>query len=599
MGKKIAFTLGVICLLGINIPAEAFSPSFSLDILKTQPAKQTVMPSIPEAAPESVNNQPQKPVSIQSEIVRVGIGNSAFSSYVYKQVGVYGTAPLDIYQDGVWVKQAPANTNVNVYINPDFSYTLKTDDGEEIISLTGIIKFTSTGGCLGVKGLSRAGKPALYHGYFDIMPIKGKQQFNLVNKLPVEVYLRGVVPNEMPISFGLEALKAQSIAARNYVLTPRVKASNNYDVVDSVASQVYYGANTEKELSNKAVAQTEGIVALYNWDLILALYSSTAGGYTESYSNAFSDPQTKEFPAREKPYLIAKPDILYQTPLNRDGDAAEYYKDSPDAYDVRSPYFRWTREWNAEELRKNLEQTLVSQSATGFVKPVFNKGDTLGELIELRVVRRGDSGKIMEMEIVTQNQTYKVYKELVIRRLLIKDGKTLPSANIVFENAQDNDGNLISIKAYGGGFGHGVGLSQFGAGFMGSELHLPYYKILQHYYSGISLTTKPVIISTELSQIKATQQFYAPEKSAKIIIDNKFGVNQLSAEINGQKHIFNLPKEVWGHKRYVEIDISKYINVGKNIVEFSSPEFAGSSLHKGLRLYVELVGKDDSGNIWE
>lgn len=97
----------------------------------------------------------------------------------------------------------------------------------------------------------------------------------------------------MPVSFGLEALKAQSVAARNYVLSPRVKANSNYDVVDSVASQVYFGANTERDLSNKAVDETAGIVATYDWDLILAQYSSTAGGYTESYSNAFSDPYTK------------------------------------------------------------------------------------------------------------------------------------------------------------------------------------------------------------------------------------------------------------------------------------------------------------------
>ena len=106
--------------------------------------------------------------------------------------------------------------------------------------------------------------------------------------IEVEEYLKGVVPNEMPTSFGLEALKAQAVAARNYVLSPRVKASSNYDVVDSVASQVYYGANTEKALSNQAVKETEGLVAIYDWNLILAQYSSTAGGYTESFSNTFS-----------------------------------------------------------------------------------------------------------------------------------------------------------------------------------------------------------------------------------------------------------------------------------------------------------------------
>lgn len=113
--------------------------------------------------------------------------------------------------------------------------------------------------------------------------------------IEVEEYLKGVVPNEMPVSFGLEALKAQSVAARNYVLSPRTKASTNYDVVDSVASQVYFGANTERPLSNQAVAETEGIVALYNWDMIVAQYSSTAGGYTESYSNAFLTQKPKLF----------------------------------------------------------------------------------------------------------------------------------------------------------------------------------------------------------------------------------------------------------------------------------------------------------------
>ncbi len=126
----------------------------------------------------------------------------------------------------------------------------------------------------------------------------------------------------MPVSFGLEALKAQSIAARNYVLSPRVKANPNYDVVDSVASQVYFGANTERDLSNRAVDETAGIVATYDWDLILAQYSSTAGGYSESYQNAFSDPYTKKFPATPKPYLKAKPDREEFEPLYSD-EAAE------------------------------------------------------------------------------------------------------------------------------------------------------------------------------------------------------------------------------------------------------------------------------------
>lgn len=576
--------LGIVLFLNIfmfALPVNAFSfnvPAQTLQIARETELKQTTR------TPES-------------EVVRVGIGDSGFKTYVYNKIGVFGTAEILICNGEKVVERMPANKNLNIKLNPDGGYSLTEDDGTVISTLYGKLRILCPEGLLGVKGLKRAGKQALYHGVFEISNAK-TGYFNLVNLIEVEDYLKGVVPNEMPVHFGLEALKAQSVAARNYVLSPRVKSSPNYDVVDSVASQVYFGANTEKPLSNQAVKETEGTVALYDWNLILAQYSSTAGGYTEAFANAFSDPTTKEFPSKEKPYLKARPDILTQTPLNTEEAAAEYYKSKPTAYDMRSPYFRWTREWSAEELQKALQSTLAAQSATGFVTPAFNKGDTLDEILELRVVRRGNSGKIIEMEIVTNSQTYKVYKELVVRRLITKDGKALPSANVVFENEKDESGNLISVKAYGGGFGHGVGMSQYGAGFMGNEMHLSYDKILQHYYTGISLGTKPVIISGDSTQLTAVQHFYAPHKKAKIIVDNKFMVTKLMAEINGEMHTFDLPPALFGANRFTEIDISKYIKNGKNTIVFSSPDFADSGFKKALRLYVELVKKDDKDDIW-
>lgn len=531
-----------------------------------------------------------------SEIISVGIGNQSFGTYVYKNIGLFGTSVLEIYNNGSLVKKIPADKNVNVSINPDLTYTLEDDAGNEIAKLSEGISFRCPDGYLGVKGLKRAGMQALYRGTMDIIKSSSGVQFNLVNKIAVEEYLRGVVPNEMPVRFGLEALKAQSVAARNYVLSKRVMASPNYDVVDSVASQVYFGANTEKELGNQAVEQTEGIVALYNWDLILAQYSSTAGGYTESYSYVFSDPKTKAFPSPDKPYLKAKPDILYQTPLNSEAAASAYYKSTPDSYDIRSPYFRWTREWQVDELKKILEQTLPVQSATGFVKPAFNKDDKLDTLVELKVIKRGASGKIVEMEVVTKSRTYKIYKELVIRRLFTKNGSALPSANVVFENIADDEGNLVSVNAFGGGFGHGVGMSQFGAGFMGSELHLSYDKILKHYYTGIILGTKPVIISGKKGQSSAVQSFYANKKFANIVVDNKFQVGKFNADINGKNYTFELPTSIFGGNRCVRVDISDYIKTGRNKIKFNYMQEEGS--HKGLRLFVELEGKDDDGIWW-
>ena len=565
-------------MLSASVPVNAFSPNIppaTLQVAREAKIKEAVH------APKS-------------QVVRVGIGSSGFGTYVYNNIGIYGTDEIMICDGDNLVETLPANTNLIIKFK-DGMFELSQDDGTIITSMQGPVRIICPKGLLGVKGLKRAGKNALYHGAFEIVKANANY-FNLVNMIEVEDYLKGVVPNEMPVSFGLEALKAQTVAARNYVLSPRVKSSPNYDVVDSVASQVYFGANTERELSNQAVAETEGIVALYGWDLILAQYSSTAGGYTESYSNAFSDPNTKDFPSHEKPYLKAKPDILSQTPLNTEEAAAAYYKSKPDAYDIRSSYFRWTREWQPDELKKLLEQTLIAQSATGFVKPAFNKGDKLDDLTELRVLRRGDSGKIIEMEVVTAGQKYKIFKELVVRRLLTKDGKALPSANVVFENIKDENGKLISIKAYGGGFGHGVGMSQYGAGFMGSELHIPYEKILKHYYTCITLCTKPVIISAYSSQNVVLQNFYTDKKFANIVVDNKFQVSKLVASINGKEHTFELPTSIWGGSRVTNIDISNFIKKGKNTIVFYYPMEQGDK--KALRLFVELVKKDDSSDIW-
>ena len=565
-------------------------------VLTSSPASAQFFPHIPQATLEAAQQAAMEQTKPSSEVVRVGIGTVNFGSYVYKDITIFGTGDTQIYDNKVLMGNYPANQNIRItYTDGMFNiYTPESNVPERVV---GPIQVTSNFGLLGVTNLKRAGQQALYHGAFELVK-NNNTTFNLVNIIEVEEYLKGVVPNEMPVRFGLEALKAQSVAARNYVLSPRTKASKNYDVVDSVASQVYFGANTEKSLSNQAVKETEGIVALYNWDLILAQYSSTAGGYTESYGNAFSDPMNREFPSKGKPYLQARPDIIGQKPLNNDEKALEYYKSKPDAYDIRSPYFRWEREWNVEELKTNLQNTLVAQSTTGFVKPALKKGEALGDIIDIKVLSRGDSGKIIEMEIVTDSQTYRISKELVIRRLMTKDGKALPSANVVFEKINDEEGNLSSIHAYGGGFGHGVGMSQYGAGFMSTELHKSYDKILQHYYTDITLATKPIIISTNPSQLTAEQNFYATKKYGNIVIDNKFGVNNLIVNINGHEQVYELPKEVFGYKRFTEIDISKYIKVGTNTIKFSSPDFANSFGDKGLRLYVELVKKDDNKFIW-
>lgn len=522
--------------------------------------------------------------------VKVGISDNKFKSLAYNQIGIVATANFALY-DKQTKKQiskfAPENIVKIKYKSNSFEISVNNKIIAE--NLTGTLVFDCPKGLLGIDSLKRSGKQALYHGVLELTP-KNDCQFYLINVLDLQNYLKGVVPNEMPIRFGLEALKAQAVAARNYALMPRNRAYNEFDVDDSVASQVYFGANTEKPLSNQAVNETEGLVALYNWDLILAQYCSTAGGYTENYENAFSDVRTKEFPSKPKAYLQGRPDIYSVAPLNREEEAKLFYMSYPDSYDMKSPYYRWQKEFTPKELRETLQKTLPVQSKTGFVKPAFKDNDVLGEIKEIKVNRRGVSGKIIELEIITDKENYHVYKELVIRRLLQKDGISLPSANVVFEHLYDTNKNLNKIVAYGGGFGHGVGMSQYGAGFMATSLHKTFDKILKRYYTGITISTVPVILSANDGQKIVMQQFFAPSDKAFLIIDNKYQIKKFNVNINGKDVILELTTSIVPFNRISKVDISNHIKQGKNCIIFNFPE---DEKNKGIRVYIELVEKDN------
>ena len=510
------------------------------------------------------------------EVVRVGITDNKFQNVLRQEVTLYGTAECELCDK--------STKQVITRITPDTDIIIKQSERGLIISvdykshLFQDVVLICPQGLLGVRGLLRKGKPAMYHGAFEVIQ-KGAEGFYLVNLVELQEYLKGVVPNEMPVKFGLEALKAQAVAARNYVLTPRTQAYKEFNVVDSVASQVYFGANTEEDLATRAVMETDGIVALYKNELILALYSSTAGGYTESYANCFSDPNTKMFPSPTKPYLSAVPDKSEFKPLDDDEKAREFYETKIPSFDIESPYYRWSKEWGVNELEEVLKTTLPAQSKTGFVHPVVRQGEDIGKIKGIVVMKRGDSGKIIELEIQTTKGCYIVSKELVIRRVFQKNGVSLPSANAVFEKKIDQYGNVQSIVVFGGGFGHGVGMSQFGAGYMGTKLKQPYYNILRHYYTDINLGTVPVSVSGN----DVTQTFWAPIGRAQIVVTDT-STPKLAVKINGREHEFPIIKPVF-HREY-KIDISRYIDDGFNTVTFHAP-----SLGRSFNAYIELVEK--------
>lgn len=527
----------------------------------------------------------------KQSIIRVGIMDNNFKTLEKQSVTLFGTSTCYVCDPDTRkvITKVDSDVEIPFVINQGL-IELKMDDCDEIYKSTKGFVVCCPDGYIGVKNLKRRGKQALYRGAFSIQKNTKPNVMYLINIIDLEDYLKGVVSNEMPESFGLEALKAQAIAARNYAIMPRTRVSKAYDVVDSVASQVYFGYNTETPTGNKAVEETENIIAMYNHNPILALYSSCAGGYTENYSYAFSDPDTKQFPAPLKPYLLAKPDIQNTKALNREEVAYEYYSTTPNSYDMKSRYYRWTREWTREELEKNLKQNLAKQSKTGFVKPEFYDNSNFGTLKGIKVVRRGNSGKIIYLDIVTSEGKYRVAKELVIRRLFTKDGKALPSANAVFKCDTDSFENITTIKAYGGGFGHGVGMSQYGASYMAKELKKNFVEILEHYYTGIYLGTIPV----EVDKSVVEQKFYPPSDKAIIYIEDRKGLNALQVVINGKVCNFDLSKFM--NIQRCELDISSYLRKGKEnkivYIPACQNRLVTTDLSKGdmkIKLYIKFL----------
>jgi len=152
-----------------------------------------------------------------------------------------------------------------------------------------------------------------YRGVIDLVPAGGR--VDVVNTVPSESYLQGVLPGEMPASWGDDtpaALQAQAVAARTYALS-HLAPGRWFDLYDDTRSQVYIGVDGEDRRANAAVAATRGQVLVYGGRLIDAFYSSTSGGHTESSANAFG------------------------------GAPVPYLRGVPDPYDRVSPLHRWPR----------------------------------------------------------------------------------------------------------------------------------------------------------------------------------------------------------------------------------------------------------------
>jgi len=528
----------------------------------------------------------------EKKVLRVGISNQNFSSWEYKSADFISENIIKIIDmsQNVQIEEIKANTPLSILFD-ETGYSISTDEKVCYSKLTGPLLLSSNAP-IGILNLNRKGTPAKYKGMMEIKTSKTNNGFNIINVLDMDNYLRGVVPNEMPVGFGLEALKAQAIAARNYANNAEI--SPNYDVVDSTASQVYYGVNSYRDVSDEAVLKTKGIYALYKNKPITALYFSTSPGITDDWDDVFSD----GFNMGIHPYLKPKYEFEGQKALKTENDVEEFYTKIDNGLDIKSPKFRWSVEFSRQELEDILTQTLVQQSKANLVSPKYDGAEPISGLREIKPLKRTDSGKITELLISCNNGDFKIKKELGIRRVLKKNNAMLPSANFFVKTKGENIGHRIlglfdfectypdTFILSGGGFGHGVGMSQFGASAM-AQAGKKYPEILNHYYTDIELSTIPKTVYYNDYNVNYTTEFYFEPnvyKGIYLFINNQKNVSEFNFKINDMEFS---DTSNFANNRLIKINITDYLKEGINTISFMP--LTANNKGKTVTYQVEFV----------
>ena len=303
----------------------------------------------------------------------------------------------------------------------------------------------------------------------DFLVTRKGDGYVLVNELPIETYLRYVLPSEMPTYFSYEALKAQAVCARTFAykqMRQNAYAEYGANLDDSTAYQVYHASSTY-EVTDQAVRDTEGIVITKDGALIDCYYYSTSPGYSENL---------EVWDARSPEYLQTENHTKEKTiDLSKKKAFHAFINREPDSYDVKSPYYRWSATISADlgmdaEYGRLEKITVNDRSASGYVLSLtvtFEHGErTYGKENEIRFAL----GKYVKSVTLSDGSTRSV-------------PGSVPSA--CFEVISQKDG-VIELK--GGGFGHGIGMSQYGADAMGSE-GKSWQEIIAFYYKDTELVS--------------------------------------------------------------------------------------------------------------
>lgn len=394
-----------------------------------------------------------------------------------------------------------------VTVTADVDYTVKQKEGtashkkgEKVTFSKDTVKepiVISTGrkGRLQIEGLKRQQGVPWYRGELELSA--GDNGIRAINELSLEEYLYSVVPSEMPAEYSPEALKAQAVCARTYAVQQMKNqrlAKEGAHVDDSVSFQVYNNLQ-EDERAVQAVQATKNQIVTYQGKAVTTYFFSASCGSTSGMKDVW-------FTKKDVAYLPSQIQTVPQSrrDLSKEDDFISFMKESVQTVDNTSPWYRWETTISAENIKKSIEKNIADRYAVNKTQIQTKSKDNIwqsrpvesvGDIKNITVKQRGEGGVVSIIEIEGTKNTVQVYTEYNIRLLLagvntiykrqdkqeVTGLTLLPSGFFYLEKKGD------SYVFHGGGYGHGVGMSQNGANTMAKQ-GKTYSDILTFYFPG-------------------------------------------------------------------------------------------------------------------
>ncbi|MBU4310228.1 SpoIID/LytB domain-containing protein [bacterium] len=259
-----------------------------------------------------------------------------------------------------------------------------------------------------------------------------KGRLNIINEVNIDDYLYGVLPHEISPAWPLEAMKAQAVASRTLALyRKRRSRAKDYDLDATIFAQIYRGMEGEDRRTNQAVEETRGKVLTYQGKIVNSIFHATCGGHTEEAKNVWA--------GSEEPYLKSI--------------SCTFCKDSP--------YYQWEKRIKKGDLRNVLEE----------------KGLDLSRIREIEITEKSPTGRAVRIAIRHRKAT----QPLMANNFRLFIGPDL-MRSVLFTVSKEKNEFIFR----GHGWGHGVGMCQWGAKGM-AEKGKDYKEILKHYYTGVEI----------------------------------------------------------------------------------------------------------------